>query len=93
MESNLRVRKLQAREKAIGDYTMAQLIGKACGMAFGTLKGEFPDIAQVYPSLFDSEEIKQKKQERQAELSALRFKQFAESFNKKFKAKEAANIE
>ena len=75
---------MQAREKASYDYTLAQLIGRACGMAFGTIKSEFPEIASAYPTLFDSEEIKQKKQEQKAELSALRFKQFAESFNQRF---------
>jgi hypothetical protein len=90
MNSKLRVKKMEAREKATFDYTLAQVIGRACGMAFGTVKSEFPDIASVYPTLFDSEEIKRKKQERQAELSALRFKQFAESFNQKFN-KEVAN--
>ena len=80
----------ELNEKASFDYTLAQNIGRACGMAFGSIKEEFPDISSIYPTLFDSEEIKQKKQERQAELSALRFKQFAESFNKKFKQQEVA---
>lgn len=84
VSSKLRVKKAEAREKASYDYTLAQIIGRACGIAFGTVKSEFPDIASVYPTLFDSEEIKRKKQEKQAELSALRFKQFAESFNQKF---------
>lgn len=83
-KSKLRIKKMEAREKATYDYTLAQIIGRACGLAFGTLKEQFPDIASVYPTLFDSEEIKRKKQERQAELSALRFKQFAEAFNQKF---------
>ena len=84
ISSKLRVKKIEAREKASYDYTLAQIVGRACGMAFGTVKSEFPDISSVYPTLFDSEEIKQRKQEKQAELSALRFKQFAESFNQKF---------
>jgi hypothetical protein len=84
IRSKIRVKKTEAREKASYDYTLAQIIGRACGMAFGTVKDQFPDISGVYPTLFDSEEIKQKKQERQAELSALRFKQFAEAFNQKF---------
>ena len=84
IRSKIRVQKANAREKASYDYTLAQLIGRACGMAFGTVKSEFPEISGVYPMLFDSEEIKRKKQEKQAELSALRFKQFAESFNQRF---------
>lgn len=90
VSSKIRVKKTEAREKASFDYTLAQIIGRACGMAFGTVKSEFPDISSVYPTLFDSEEIKRKQQEKQAELSALRFKQFAESFNQKFN-KEVAN--
>lgn len=93
IKSKLRVQKMEARQKASYDYTLAQMIGRACGMAFGTIKTEFPDIASVYPTLFDSEEIKQKKQEQKAELSALRFKQFADSFNTRLKAKEAAKID
>ena len=44
-----------------------------------------PDISEVYPTLFDSKEIEEKKQENKNKLSALRFKQFADSFNSKFK--------
>lgn len=90
IRSKIRVQKFEARQKASFDHALAQMIGRACGMAFGSIKEAFPEISEVYPMLFDSEEMKQKKQEQQAELSALRFKQFAESFNKKFKAKEAA---
>lgn len=90
VRSAQRVRKTQAREKASFDYTLAQIVGRACGMAFGTVKSEFPAISEIYPTLFDSEEIKQRRQEKQAELSALRFKQFAESFNQRFN-KEGQN--
>jgi hypothetical protein len=48
-----------------------------------------PEIAEAYPTLFDTKEIQEKKAEKQAELSALRFKQFATSFNKKFNKEEA----
>ena len=93
VRSKIRTQKLEARQKASFDYTLAQMIGRACGMAFGTVKTEFPEISGIYPTLFDSEEIKQKKQEQQAELSALRFKQFADSFNQKFKTREAQKID
>lgn len=91
MKSSNRVKKAELQEKATFDYTLAKLLGRACGIAFGTTKSEFPEIASVYPMLFDSEEIKQRKQEKQAELSALRFKQFAESFNQKFNKEAAKN--
>lgn len=43
-----------------------------------------PDIEKVYPNLFDAQEIQVQKQQKQDELSAARFRQFAEAFNKKF---------
>lgn len=92
ISSKIRVRKFEAREKATSDYLLGQLIGIAVGRAFGSLKSDYPEIASVYPSLFDSAEIKQKKQEQRAEISALRFKQFAESFNQRFH-KEVAEVE
>ena len=92
--SKIRVRKMEAREKATYDHILGQLIGIAAGRAFGSLKTEYPSIDATYPSLFDSEEIKQRKAEQQAEISALRFKQFAESFNNRFNAKtEVAKVE
>ena len=48
-----------------------------------------PDISEQYPSLFDSVEIQEQKQKKKDELSALRFKLFADSFNKNFDNKEA----
>ena len=44
-----------------------------------------PGIEEVYPSLFDSQEVKEAKQQKKDELSALRFKQFVNSHNNKFK--------
>lgn len=92
ISSKIRVKKIEAREKATYDHLLGQLIGIAVGRAFGSYKSDYPEIASVYPSLFDSDEIKRKKQEQRAELSALRFKQFAESFNQRFH-KEVAEVE
>lgn len=50
-----------------------------------------PTLTEVYPTLFDAEEIEQKKQEQQAELFAIRFKQFAASHNAKFKEVQEVN--
>ena len=49
-----------------------------------------PDIEKVYPNLFDAQEIEAQKQQKQNELSAARFRQFAEAFNRKFERKEDA---
>jgi hypothetical protein len=86
--SKRRVLKQQAQEKASYDYILADLIGRSIGRLYSS-SATIPDISTVYPTLFDSQEIEEKRAEKNAELSALRFRQFANSFNKRFK-KEGA---
>lgn len=81
--SKHRIAKREAQERATYDYTLADLIGRSVARLYNS-SNKMPDISEVYPSLFDSEEIKQKKQEKINELSALRFKQFANTFNQQF---------
>jgi hypothetical protein len=85
--SRNRVKKLEAQEKASFDYILADLIGRSVGRIYSS-STKLPEIAAVYPSLFNTQEVEEKRAEKKAELSALRFKQFAESFNKKFKKEE-----
>lgn len=84
MASKRRMLKAQAQEKASFDYLLADLIGKSIARLHSSAN-TMPEISEVYPSLFDSNEIKQKRQEQKAELSALRFKLFAKSYNDRFK--------
>jgi hypothetical protein len=76
---------VEAQERATYEYIQASLIIKGVGMVLGS-KEEFPTVEEAYPGIFEDlvekkqEEIQQKKDE----LSALRFKQFAQSYNKKF---------
>ena len=86
--SKRRVMKQQAQEKASYDYILADLIGRSIGRLYSS-STTIPDISAVYPTLFDSQEVEEKRAEKNAELSALRFRQFANSFNKRFK-KEGA---
>ena len=83
IDSKKRMQKAQAQEKASFDYILADLIGKSISRIYSSTN-EMPDIAQVYPTLFNTEDIEQAKAEKQAELSVARFKQFAKSFNSKF---------
>ena len=76
----------EAREKATYDYILADLIARSMARIYSS-SATYPEISEVYPTLFDSKEIQEKKVERKAELSALRFKQFAQSFNQRFKSK------
>jgi len=84
IESKKRLENERLREKAVFDYTLANLIGKSVARIYHN-SNTMPDISEVYPSLFDSEEIEEQKQERKKELSTARFRQFAQSFNNKFK--------
>ena len=88
-ESKRRTEKVKLQEKAAFDYTLADLIGRSVARLQSSAN-KMPDISAVYPTLFDSQEIEEKKAKKQAELSALRFKLFAQAHNKKFN-KEAAN--
>ncbi len=90
--SKVRVRKLEAQERATYEYIQASLIIKGVGLALGS-KEEFPTVEQAYPGIFDDlaqqkqDELKQKKDE----LSALRFKQFAQSYNKQWEVPKENN--
>lgn len=84
INSKIRVAKVEAQEKASYDYVLADLIGRSVGRLYSS-SARLPEISSVYPTLFDSEEIQERKRAKQAELSAARFKQFANSHNNKFK--------
>lgn len=71
-----KVEKIELRQRAIFDYKHAQLV--SIGFA-----NKLPEIWDMYPTLFNSEEEKQKREQQQAELFARRFRQFAESHNRK----------
>lgn len=82
--SKKRVRKLEAQEKASYDYLLAELIGRSIARIYSS-SARFPAISEVYPTLFDNLEMEEKKKEKQMEASAIRFKQFAQSYNQRFK--------
>ena len=89
--SRVRVLKTQSQEKATYDYILANLITKGVARVLGD-KSSYPSIEEAYPGLFDEmiEERKAKAQEHKMNLSALRFKQFANSYNNNLKNKEVA---
>lgn len=89
VDSKVKLMKLQAQERASYDYIQAQLIVKGIGIVLGS-KETYPSIEDVYPSLFTEviEAQQEKVKQQKMNLSALRFKQFAQSYNSKFKDKE-----
>ena len=92
VDSAIRVNKLEAQEKASYDYILAQLITKGVAQVLGD-KSDYPTKEEVYPGIFDDviEKNKAKIEEQKMNLSALRFKQFAQSYNNNLKNKEVAN--
>ena len=83
IESRVRVKNLEAKEKATYDYILADLIGRSVGRVYSS-SVQMPSINDAYPSLFQTTEAQEKQQKAKQELSAIRFKQFADSFNKRF---------
>lgn len=69
------------------DYTLADLIGRSVARIYNS-SNTMPNIEDVYTTVFDKEELERKRQERQAELLAIKFKQFAENLNKNFKEQD-----
>ena len=90
-ESRKRVELKEAKEKAYFDYILADLVGRSVGRIYSN-KATYPEIYEAYPTFFDNQEEQEKKQQQLAELSALRFKQFANFHNSKIH-KEVANIQ
>lgn len=83
MDSKKRINKREAQKKANYDYTLAELIGRSMARLYSS-EAEYPEIYEVYPQLFNKEEIEKTREEAKTQLSIERMKQFAESFNKRF---------
>lgn len=84
IESHNRREKARQQEQASFDYLLADTIGKSVARIYSS-SARMPEIYQVYPSLFESEEIQAQKQAKRVELSVLRFKQFAQAHNDRIK--------
>ena len=89
IESKKRTELARLREKANYDYLLADLIGYSVARTQSN-KNKMPDISAVYPTLFDSEEIKAQKAAVKQKLSVERFKAFAKTHNDK--KKKGANV-
>lgn len=90
LESKKRTLKEQAKERASYDYILADLVGRSISRVYNS-SNKMPSIEEAYPTLFDAEAIQEQKATKQAELSALRFKMFAKSFNDRYKEVSKVN--
>ena len=86
-----RKEKQRAKETAVHNYILAGLIGSAFASAFSE-EASMPRLEEVYSALFEdkAEETKKQIEEKKQELSVIRFTQFANSHNNKFKQQEVA---
>jgi hypothetical protein len=70
------------REKALFDYKLADLIGISCGRIWAN-KIEYPEIYEIYPSIFQKEEVEEQREKMRMEKSIERLKDFVMKHNKK----------
>lgn len=83
LKSKQRRQKNELQEKAFFDYRLAQLIGVSVGRIYDS-KCSLPPLKDAYPTIFDREKLQEEKQAQTDELSALRFRQFAHTYNMKY---------
>ena len=82
--SKLRMIKMEDEKRASFDYILADLIGRSVSRVYNS-SNKMPTLSEAYPTLFNKEEENERIQQKKDELSALRFKQFANSYNNKYK--------
>ena len=91
IESFQRREEVKLKVQASQNYILADLIGFSIGRLLDR-SVKYPEISEVYPTLFDDKETTQEKEEakakEQTDISVLRFKQFALKHNQKIKQKE-----
>lgn len=88
LDRSIAAKKKQEQRKASFDYILADLVGRSIARVYNS-KNTYPSLAEAYPSLFDRVAEEEEIQRKKDELSALRFKQFATTYNKKYE--EVAN--
>jgi hypothetical protein len=84
VEVKKRIQKEELQARASMDYILADLIGRSVARIHSS-STKLPSLAEAYPTLFDKEDVEEKIQEKKDELSVLRLRQFAQSFNSRFK--------
>jgi C4-type Zn-finger protein len=77
-----RKQKIRLQEKARLTYILADLIGHSVSRIYSQ-NAKMPTLNEAFPTLFDTTAEEEKQSEAQAEMSALRFMQFAQAHNKK----------
>lgn len=91
MNSKARVEIVKAKERAAFDYTLAELIGRSISRLYHSTN-KMPKITDVYPNLFNKEELEAQERKRRNQQYALKLKAFVESHNKRLHEKEEQTL-
>ena len=83
IERAIKAHKAMEKRKATFDYILADLIGRSVARIHNS-DNKLPTLAEAYPTLFQDDESKEALQAAQDELNAIKFKQFAQTFNSNF---------
>lgn len=83
IESKKRTQERLLKEHATFDYLHADLVGRSLARIYSS-SNKYPSIAEAYPSLFSQEQVEETVQQKKDEASAIRFRQFTQSFNQRF---------
>lgn len=84
LQAKTKIQKEAIKRQAYMDYSFSNLIAISVARLFSK-NADMPQVEEFYSWLFDEQEKEEQiiaKQEREKELSVLRFKQFAEQYNK-----------
>ena len=90
IDSYKRCYKAQERQQAAFDYILADAVGRSVARLYSS-SARMPKLYELYPSLFDGEEAQEHEQAKRDELSAIRFRQFAQAHNNKIKGAAIEN--
>ena len=90
LASKARVIEIEEQRRASFDYILSDIIGRSVARLYGS-SNKMPTLSEAYPSLFDKGQEQEAIQQKKDELSAMRFKLFANSFNKRFEERGKEN--
>lgn len=82
MNAAIERHKEEMREKAMFVYSLAELINLGTARALGG-KGDWPEIEEVFPSLFDAEKMQEERRLQKGQRFAEQFKAYAEAWNER----------
>jgi len=90
IDSKKRVMEIEAKQQAISDYLLADLIGYSVGRIHNK-KNKMPTLEEAYPTLFRTAEDQERIEQNRIEKFKAQLIQFTNSHNNKFKGVKTEN--